>query len=225
MPTDPLTYVERPADGDADGLLVLHHGRGSHEGDLIGLADELDPARRLHVVAPRAPMQLPGMPGFHWYVVPRVGHPDPATFASSTAALAAFHDETWQRTGIGPEDTVLAGFSMGSVMSFAMGLDPERPAVAGILGWSGFIPVVDGWDPALDRAGTTPVLISHGRTDPVIPYDFAVRAEALLAGAGFDVTTVPHDGAHWIDPGALRSAIAWIDAVLPAATSRPVGSP
>ncbi len=75
-----LAFVERPAAVEPQGLLVLHHGRGTDERDLIGLADALDPAGRLHVVSPRAPLSLPGSPGFHWYLVPRVGYPDPETF-------------------------------------------------------------------------------------------------------------------------------------------------
>ncbi len=48
-----LIHRERPAAGEAAGLLVLHHGRGADENDLLGLADVLDPERRLHVVTPR----------------------------------------------------------------------------------------------------------------------------------------------------------------------------
>jgi phospholipase/carboxylesterase len=47
----PLTFAERPARGDPDGLLVLHHGRGSDEQDLIGLAAGLDPDERRRVIA------------------------------------------------------------------------------------------------------------------------------------------------------------------------------
>lgn len=61
-----LVFGERPAAGAPRGLLVLHHGRGTSEHDLLPLADVLDPERRLHVVAPRAPLQLPGAPGYHW---------------------------------------------------------------------------------------------------------------------------------------------------------------
>src|SRR5207244_6267609 len=71
-----LVYRERLAQGDASGLLVLHHGRGADEHDLLPLADALDPQRRLHVVTPRAPLTLPGGPGYHWYLVPRLGYPD-----------------------------------------------------------------------------------------------------------------------------------------------------
>ena len=87
-----LVYEERPAAGDAEGLLILHHGRGADEHDLLGLAGALDPQRRLHVVTPGGPLTIPGWPGKHWYAVPRVGYPDPDTFRAAYEALAAFHD-------------------------------------------------------------------------------------------------------------------------------------
>src|SRR5580692_5199415 len=113
-----LMYTERAADGPAEGLLVLHHGRGADEHDLLGLADALDPERRLRVVTPGGPLSLQGQPGRHWYLVPRVGYPDRDTFHAAYGKLAAFHDELWERTEIEPSRTVLGGFSMGSVMSY-----------------------------------------------------------------------------------------------------------
>src|SRR3954468_19840036 len=118
----PLLHLERPAGGEPQGLLVLHHGRGTDERDLLGLAALLDPERRLRVVTPRAPLQLPGSPGYHWYLVPRVGHPDRESFEAAREALAELHDQLWEETGLGPERTVLGGFSMGAVMSYAIGL-------------------------------------------------------------------------------------------------------
>ena len=150
-----LYYREREPEGEPEGLLVLHHGRGSDELDLLGLADVLDPGRRLHVVSPRAPLQLEGSPGYHWYLVPRVGYPDPVTFAAAYGALAEFHDELWERTGIGPERTVLGGFSMGAVMSYALGSARDRPAPGGVLAFSGFIPTIEGWEPGARAAPGT----------------------------------------------------------------------
>ena len=97
-------------------------GAGTDERDLIGLADALDPERRLRSSG-RGPLQLSGSPGYHWYLVPRVGYPDPETFFAARAALAELHDGLWA-DGIAPERTVLGGFSMGSVMSYAMGSAP-----------------------------------------------------------------------------------------------------
>jgi len=206
----PLTAIERPATGDPQGLLVLHHGRGSDEQDLMGLAPVLDPAGRLHIVTPRAPLRLAGSPGYHWYLVPRVGYPDPDSFRAAYAELASFHDQLWERTGIGPERTVLGGFSMGTVMSYALGLGADRPAPAGILALSGFIPTVDGWDPSLDDRTDTNVLIAHGRNDPVIPVTFARAARDLLVPAGFDVDYGESNAAHNVDQDDVVRAAAWL---------------
>ncbi len=206
-----LVLSERTATGRPQGLLVLAHGRGTDERDLLPLADLLDPARRLHVAAPRGPLRLPGAPGHHWYVVPRVGYPDPATFFASRDALAELHDELWERTGLGPDQTVLGGFSMGTVMSYTLGLDPARPAPAGILAFSGFIPTVEGWSPSLsDRPGTR-ILIAHGRNDPVIGVGFARQARELLEGAGLPVDYRESDAVHTIDPPDLTRAARWLE--------------
>lgn len=210
----PLTYLERPAAGAAEGLLVLHHGRGSDERDLLGLADVLDPAGRLHVVTPRAPLQLPGSPGYHWYVVPRVGYPDPATFRGAYEALAAFHDELWERTGISPERTVLGGFSMGSVMSYSLGLSGDRPAPAGILAFSGFIPTVEGWSADLASRADLPVFIAHGRQDPIMQVDFARNAKAQLEAGGLPVEYHESDSGHFIDRPHLNAAVQWVETTL-----------
>jgi phospholipase/carboxylesterase len=208
-----LAYAERPAAGAARGLLVLHHGRGTDELDLLPLGDEIDPQRTLHVVAPRGPLHVAGWPGNHWYLVPRVGYPDPVTFASSYTALAQLHDELWQRTRIGPERTVLGGFSMGCTMSYATGLGAGRPAPAAILALSGFIPTVDGWhDDAAARADVR-VLISHGRLDPIIGVEFARDAHARLEEAGLAVEYHEFDGAHHLDPAYTGATRAWLDAV------------
>jgi phospholipase/carboxylesterase len=210
-----LVFEQRPAAGAARGLLLLCHGRGTSEQDLLPLADMLDPQRQLHVVAPRAPLQLPGAPGYHWYSVARVGHPDPSSFHASYRLLSELHDELWERTGLTPQQTVLGGFSMGTVMSYALGLGIDRPAPAGILALSGFIPTVEGWDPDLTEHTHTRVLIAHGRHDPVIDVAFARRAHELLEAHGFDVDYRESEAMHNIDPDDLRRAISWMQELLP----------
>jgi phospholipase/carboxylesterase len=214
-----LGYLERPAEAEPEGLLVLHHGRGTDERDLLGLADALDPGRRLRVVTPRGPLSLSGSPGYHWYLVPRVGHPDRDSFHAARAALGELHDRLWEETGLGPERTVLGGFSMGSVMSYAMGLGADRPAVAGILAFSGFVPTVDGWEPAFaDRLGTR-AFVSHGRNDPIIGVEFGQRARDLLEAGGLDVEYRESELGHQIDPSHLADAAAWLVRTLAAPAS------
>lgn len=192
---------------------MLHHGRGADELDLLPLADALDPQQRLHVVAPRAPLTLPGGPGYHWYVVPRVGYPDPDTFHAAYRALAGFHDELWQRFGLGPDRTVLGGFSMGSVMSYALGLGPDRPAAAGILAFSGFVPTVEGWAPQIPRS--TAVLIAHGRADPIMDVEFARTARRQLEESGMSVDYYESDVGHTIDPLTIQPAEDWLSRAIP----------
>lgn len=205
-----LLHLERAAAAEPEGLLVLHHGRGTDETDLLRLADHLDPAGRLLVVTPRAPLVLPGSPGYHWYLVPRVGYPDFDSFHAARVALAELHDELWRETGVGPERTVLGGFSMGAVMSYAMGLGADRPAVAGVLAFSGFIATVDGWEPSFADRSATRVFISHGNRDPVISVEFAHRARDLVAAAGLPLEYRESQLGHQIDPGHLADAAAWL---------------
>jgi phospholipase/carboxylesterase len=209
-----LVYEERRAAGEPAGLLVLHHGRGTDEHDLLGLAEALDPDRRLLVVTPRGPLTLSGLPGNHWYAVPRVGYPDPDTFHTAVARLADFHDELWQRTGITPKETVLGGFSMGSVMSYSLGLAADRPAPAGILAFSGFIPTVEGWQPHLADRLDLRVFIAHGRRDPVIEVGFARQARELLEADGLEVDYHESDVAHQIDPADVFAAEQWLSRLM-----------
>ena len=192
-----LTALERPAAGEPDGALVLFHGRGADERDLYPLLDALDPERRLQGYTPRGPLALPPG-GAHWYVVPRVGYPDPETFRVGYTAAAEWLDAL----PFPAERIVLGGFSQGAVMAYALGLGKGRPRPAALMALSGFIPTVDGWEPDLESP-FPPIAIVHGEYDPVIPVEFARRARALLeeAGARPLYREVPVD--HTIDPSVL----------------------
>jgi phospholipase/carboxylesterase len=210
-----LVFRERPARmAEPDGLLLLHHGRGTDEHDLLTLGDVLDPDGRLHVVTPRAPLVLPGSPGYHWYRVPRVGYPDPESFAAAFRALAELHDELWERTELEPARTILGGFSMGAVMSYALGLGSGRPVPAGIIAFSGFIPAVEGWDADLDGRRGLPTFVAHGRRDAVIGVELARAAVERLQAGGLQVSYHESDAGHHIDPRELTQAATWVQETL-----------
>ena len=192
-----LAFRERPAAGEAVGALVLLHGRGADENDLVPLLDELDPERRLHGYTPRAPLALPPG-GAHWYAVPRVGYPDPETFAAGFGALTEWFDAL----PFPAARIVLGGFSQGSVMSYALGLGVGRPRPAALLAFSGFIPTVEGWE--LETASPfPPVGIAHGTYDPVISVEFGRSARDTLEAAGADVVYRESPIEHWIDPATV----------------------
>jgi phospholipase/carboxylesterase len=218
----------RPAGGEPEGALVLFHGRGADELDLVPLLDILDPDRRLLGVTPRGPLSLPPG-GAHWYVVPRVGYPDPDTFQATYAEVAGWLDDLARETGIAPERTVLGGFSQGAVMSHALGLVGGRPRPAAIVAFSGFVPQVPGLELDLEPP-LPPVAIGHGTFDPIIPADFGRSARDLLEGAGAEVLYREYPLPHAIDPRFASEVAAWIrrldawerpSAAEPARASRP----
>ena len=198
-PEPDVIFAERPAAGEAEGAFVLVHGRGANEHDLLGLFDALDPERRLHGYCPRGPLSLPPG-GAHWYAVPRVGYPDPATFAEGYAALAGFVDS------LPHERKLIGGFSQGAVMSFAVGLGEGRPRPRR----------GDRASPASSRpsrAGSSTAAgrsrrsrSAHGTYDPVIPVEFAHRSVAQLEAAGAEVLYRESPIDHAIDPAFVASS-------------------
>ena len=199
----------RVREGRGDHTLVLLHGRGADEHDLFGLFDVLDPERRLRGITVGGPLFLPPG-GRHWYVVPRVGFPDPRTFGDTYSELQRTLDE---ELGVDWATTVVGGFSQGTVMSYALGLGAGRPAPAGILALSGFVPTVDGWTADVAGRPGLPVLIAHGTQDPVITVDFAQRARTLLQDGGAHVEYHETPTAHAIDPRVLPEMQRWLAGV------------
>lgn len=203
----------RPAVGEPVGLLVLFHGRGSDEHDLVGLLDLLDPDRRLLGVTPGGPLALPPG-GRHWYEVRQLGFPDPATFLPTVAAVADWLAALAAETGIPIGRTALGGFSQGAVMTFALGLAVGGPRPAALVPLSGFIPTVEGFE--LDLADAPPIALGHGTYDEVIPVEFARDARARLDAEGAAVLYRESPYPHAIDPGFLRDEVApWLARLLP----------
>jgi phospholipase/carboxylesterase len=208
-----LAHLIREPAGDPQGALILNHGRGTDESDLYQLLDAFDPERRLLGVTPGAPLSseevagrsaLPVAPGGkHWYAVERVGHPEADTFAAAYAGLTGFLDQLLEERGIQWDQTVVGGFSMGCVMSYAVGIGPGRPVPAGILALSGFVPTVEGWEPDFEGRGGLPVLIHHGRGDPVISVEFGRTAAKLLEEGGLAVDYLESDAGHFVPPQLL----------------------
>jgi len=195
--------------GDPEGALALFHGRGADEHDLYPLLDILDPERRLLGVTMRGPLALPPG-GAHWYIVRQVGFPDHDTFHATYESATGWFDALLEEHGILHDRAVLGGFSQGAVMSYALGLGPDRPHPAGILALSGFIPTVDGFALDLGSAAGLPVAIGHGAYDPVIPVEFGRDARNRLSAAGAEVTYRESPMPHALDPAFLRELPEWL---------------
>jgi len=211
---DLFAHELRPAIRPPTGALVLLHGRGTDEFDLVPLLEALDPEQQLVGLTVRAPLELtPG--GFHWYVSRQVGYPDRATFEETYANLARWLDALPDAVGVPWSETVLGGFSMGAVMAYALGLGPGRPAPAGLLALSGFMPTVEGFALELsDRQGFH-AAIGHGTEDPVISVEFGRDARRRLEEAGAHVLYRESPMVHGIDPQFIPVLRSWLAHLLP----------
>ena len=204
--------VREPA-GEAQGALVLFHGRGADEHDLVPLLDALDPERRLLGITPRGPLSLPPG-GAHWYALHEIGFPDPATFTATYAAVTSWLDGLdlpWERT-------ILGGFSQGAVMTYALALGAGRARPTGLIALSGFMPTVPGFE--LDLTQPLPrAAVGHGTYDPVIQVEWGRRAKASLDEAGVDLTYRESPLPHAIDPRFVGELRRWIAETLGAAVA------
>lgn len=214
-----LVHLTREAADDPQGALILNHGRATDEHDLYPLLDELDPERRLLGITTGAPLTNVPPGGRHWYIVPRVGYPDPDTFHESYRLLTGFLDGLLAKRGLDWDQAVIGGFSMGAVMSYAVTLGPGRPTPAGLLALSGFIPTVAEWQPALAGREGLRTFIHHGAQDPIISVEFARRARALLEGAGLEPEYLETQAGHWLPPEAVARARELVAAAVPARTA------
>jgi phospholipase/carboxylesterase len=197
-----MTQWRGSSDPDAP-LVVLLHGRGSDEHEIIGLADEL-PAS-LAYVAPRGGIALEEG-GYAWFERGGIGRPTPASLREQMDRFRAWLD------GVAAPGrrVIVIGFSGGA--AFAGGLALDDPArYAGVAVLYGTLPFDAGVPTTPDRLAGLQVFHAQGLQDVVIPSDLLERTWGyLLHDAGSDNVTHRHPGGHEISPDVLASLRVWV---------------
>ncbi|MGB0959954.1 MAG: alpha/beta hydrolase [Halocynthiibacter sp.] len=200
--------------GAAKSLVIFVHGYGADGADLLGLADPLG----AHLpdtafVAPDAPEKCAGNPmGYQWFPIPWIdGSSEEASLEGMDAAaddLNAYIDGVMADHGVTAKDTVLFGFSQGTMMSLEIA--PRRAdAFAGIVAFSGRLMEPDALDGEV--ISKPPVLLVHGDADDVVPPASLNEAGDALGKAGFDVYAHIMKGTgHGIAPDGLSVALTFI---------------
>jgi phospholipase/carboxylesterase len=194
-----LTYIARePQTSPAIATLVLLHGLGADEHDLIGLATELDP--RLKVVSVRAPLHSE-WGGYSWFGIDLSSSElriDAEEARESLEKLRSFLTEIE-----GP--ILLGGFSQGAMMTIGVLLEHED-LIVGAIAMSG------GKLPCFEPTGQSPkpIFMSHGRMDPVVPFEFGQTSAHELEALGHSVNFHAYSMGHTISEECMSDLSSWV---------------
>ena len=206
-----------PASGDAKSLVVLLHGYGSDGRDLIALGQFWrDSFPDTVFVAPNAPQVCAGNPfGYEWFPLDLERNRDLSRLAGAETAhpvIANFLADLWTQTGLGPADTILAGFSQGAMMALYTGLRLAEP-LRGIVAFSGLVIAPERL--GAEIAAKPPVLLIHGDRDDVVPVMGSEAALPVLADLGIETELHISEGSgHAIAQDGLDAATAFLRARL-----------
>jgi phospholipase/carboxylesterase len=210
-------------EGGGDGpVLVLMHGFGAPATDLVPLFRAISVPPEVRFVFPAAPLVLDAaapdeVAARAWWMIDvgrlqaavlsgdavDLARETPPGLKAARAAVVEMLGALEQELAAPPERVVLGGFSQGAMLATDVALRAER-APAGLVIMSGAPICADEWkELAANRAGL-PVLQSHGRSDPILPYQGGEWLRDLLAGSRLPVDFVAFNGGHGIPSGVLE---------------------
>jgi predicted esterase len=181
-----LRHLERPAARDPVGALVFFHGYFGIPEDFVAFLDKIDPDRRFHGYLPEGPWPVhDGRTSW----LDREASESPE---EQLAPVAAWLDSL----PVAAARTVLAGWSQGGMVAYALGLARGRTRPAAIMALGALLPS----DLTLDlERPPPPVAIGHGTADDAVDVGHARTARDVLAAAGGDVLYLETGIGHEID--------------------------
>ncbi len=205
-----LRTLERPpyVEQERPPLLILLHGYGSNEQDLMGMAPYLDD--RLHITSLRAPLDLGG--GYAWYHLSgTLGRlvADATTRAESLSLLQKIVPQIIERTNADPQHVYLMGFSQGCVMAMSVALTLPH-LIRGVVALSGYLDDVVLPTVQMDSLRGLAVLWQHGTQDEVLPIELGRAARAWLEQTPITLTYLEYPIGHSIHPEGFTVIQRWL---------------
>jgi len=195
-------HVFTPPAEPGGPILLLLHGTGGNEHDLLPLAELLLPGAG--VLSPRGKVLENGMPRFFRRLAEGVF--DIPDLKLRTQELAEFVAETAKTRGFSTKQVVAVGFSNGANIAGSMLL--LRPDVlGGAVLFRAMVPLVPD---TMSDATKTPVLISNGRVDPLVSAEQTEQLASLLRSSGADVTVAWQNSGHELTQQDVTTAREWL---------------
>src|SRR6266536_1902907 len=193
--------------GNSDRTLLLLHGTGGNERDLIPLGRELDPNAAL--LSPRGKILENGMPRFFRRLAEGVF--DVEDLKQRTNELADFVGRATQHYKLAADQLVAVGYSNGANIAASMLLLRPEILHAAIL-FRAMVPLVPENLPDLSLVR---VWIGAGNQDPIIPASEAQRLAELLRRAGADVPIRFANATHGLTDADVKTARHWLEELKP----------
>jgi predicted esterase len=200
-------HVFRPASAAGVPVLLLLHGTGGNEHDLLPLGEALLPEAAM--LSPRGQVLERGMPRFFRRLAEGVF--DLEDLEQRTHELARFVERAAGHYGFEQRRLVAVGFSNGANIAASLLLLEPSTLGGGVL-FRAMVPLVP--DP-LPTLPATPVLLSNGRSDPLVSLEETDRLAALLRRAGAEVTLALQPAGHELSSQDIVQAREWLSAVFP----------
>jgi predicted esterase len=195
-------FIHEFIPGLSNRTLLLLHGTGGNERDLIPLGHELDPNDAL--LSPRGKVLENGMPRFFRRLAEGVF--DLEDLQNRTHELADFVAAAAQHYGFASDNVIAVGYSNGANIAASLLLLRPETLSAAIL-FRAMVPLIPETQPNLSSAR---VWIGSGTHDPIIPTSETKRLAELLRNAGADVTTGYFQAGHELAPADVESAREWL---------------
>jgi phospholipase/carboxylesterase len=188
---------------DHHPLLILLHGRGTDESDLLDISSYLD--SRLLSAGIRAPLAFQ-YGGYTWFDLEENGKIDPAQLISSCSSVIKTIEEICMKNAVDLSRIFLFGFSMGAMMSLALSLiHPGK--FRGVIAHSGMLPDFIEIPPGLNN---TSYFLAHGLFDPVVPVELGRKAYEKLKGFPPKIIYREYPIQHTISDESLSDISAWL---------------
>jgi predicted esterase len=206
-PAADFDFIHRFIPAASSGLptLLLLHGTGGNEDDLLDIGAGLMPGAAL--LSPRGKVLENGMARFFRRLAEGVFDLD--DLRRRTAELAVFVEKAAEHYGLDRTRVAAVGYSNGANIAASL-LLLNPPVLSAAILLHAMVPLVP--DPLPDLQGR-PVFLSAGRVDTMIPPRESERLAKLLESAGAHVTLAWQPGGHGLVPGELEGARAWFQAL------------